>query len=176
MVAEARLSSLTNAKAPPHSNEAEQSVLGALMLSANAWDKIADQVDENDFYRENHRLIFRSMAELFQQGQPVDAVTVTEWFQRHGKVDKVDAGSYITMLANETPGPANILGYARIVREKSILRQLIDIGSGIAEDALQGGSRDSKELLAEAEQRIYAIADSGAHRSSGYVTIQTVMA
>ncbi len=175
-MAEPRLNPLTNVKAPPHSNEAEESLLGALMLSANAWDKIADQVDENDFYRENHRLIYRAMAELFQQGQPVDAVTVTEWFQRHGKLDRVDSGSYITMLANETPGAANIQGYARIVREKSILRQLIDIGSGIAEDALVGGGRDSKELLEQAEQRIYAIADRGAHRSSGYVSIQTVMA
>ncbi|MFP4208820.1 MAG: replicative DNA helicase [Wenzhouxiangella sp.] len=176
MVAEPRISTLSNVKAPPHSNEAEQSLLGALMLSANGWDKIADQVDESDFYRETHRLMFRAMAELFQQGQPVDAITVTEWFQRHNKLDRVDAGAYITMLANETPGPANIIGYAHIVREKSILRQLIDIGSGIAEDALQGGSRDSKELLEEAEQRIYAIADQGAHRTSGYVTVQSVMA
>ncbi|MFW5816194.1 MAG: DnaB-like helicase N-terminal domain-containing protein, partial [Wenzhouxiangella sp.] len=89
---------MSNVKAPPHSNEAEQSLLGALMLSANAWDKIADQVDESDFYRENHRLIFRAMAELFQQGQPVDAVTVMEWFQRHDKLDRIDAGAYITML------------------------------------------------------------------------------
>lgn len=175
-MAEARISTLSNVKAPPHSNEAEQSLLGALMLSANAWDKIADQVDESDFYRENHRLIFRAIADLCHKGQPCDAVTVAEWFSSHDKLDRVDGGAYVTMLANETPGPSNILGYAHIVREKSILRQLIDIGTGIADDALQSAGRASKELLEEAEQKIYAIADQGAHRQSGYVSIQQAMA
>ncbi len=146
------------------------------MLSANAWDKVADQVDEADFYRETHRLIYRAIAQLCQEGQPSDAVTVAEWFSRNGKLDRVDGGAYITMLANETPGPANILGYAHIVRERSILRQLIDIGSSIAEDALQPSGRSSKEMLEEAEQRIYAIADQGAHRQSGYASVQQVMA
>lgn len=175
-MAEARISTISNVKTPPHSNEAEQSLLGALMLSANSWDKVADKIDESDFYRENHRLIFRAIAELSQQAQPSDAVTVAEWFASHGKLDRVDGGAYVTMLANETPGPANILGYAHIVREKSILRQLIDIGSDIADDALNSAGRPSKELLEEAEQRIYAIADQGAHRQSGYVSIQQAMA
>jgi replicative DNA helicase len=175
-VAEARLSTISNVRTPPHSNEAEQSLLGALMLSANTWDKVADQIDESDFYRENHRLIFRAITELCQQGQPCDAVTVAEWFARNGKLDRVDGGAYLTMLANETPGPTNILGYANIVRERSILRQLIEIGTGIADDALQTTGRNSKELLEEAEKRIYAIADQGAHRQSGYVPIQKVMA
>ncbi len=167
---------MSSVKAPPHSNEAEQSLLGALMLSSNAWDKVADQIDEADFYRENHRLIFRAITELSQQGQPCDAVTVAEWFARNGKLERVDGGAYITMLANETPGPANIVGYAHIVRERSILRQLIEIGTSIADDALQTAGRNSKELLEEAEKRIYAIADQGAHRQSGYVPIQKVLA
>ncbi len=175
-MAEAILSQLSSVKAPPHSNEAEQSLLGALMLSSNAWDKVADQIDEADFYRENHRLIFRAITELSQQGQPCDAVTVAEWFARNGKLERVDGGAYITMLANETPGPANIIGYAHIVRERSILRQLIEIGTSIADDALQTAGRNSKELLEEAEKRIYAIADQGAHRQSGYVPIQKVLA
>jgi len=175
-VAEAQLSTLSQAKAPPHSNEAEQSLLGALMLSMEGWDKVADQVDENDFYRSHHRLIFRAIRELSESGQPCDAVTVADWFSSRGTLDKVDGGSYLTMLANETPGPANILGYATIVRERSILRQLIEIGTSIADDALQTAGRNSKELLEEAEKRIYAIADQGAHRQSGYVPIQQVMA
>ena len=174
-VAEPRISTLTNVKAPPHSNEAEQSLLGALMLSANAWEKIADQIDEGDFYRETHRLIYRAISELGQQAQPCDAITINEWFSRHGLLDRVDSGAYLTMLANETPGPANVSGYAQIIREKSILRQLIEIGTEIANTALSTAGRSSKEVLEEAEQRIYAIADQGAHRTSGYVTIQQVM-
>ncbi|MEN1727392.1 MAG: replicative DNA helicase [Pseudomonadota bacterium] len=173
---EAPPSSLSQAKAPPHSNEAEQSLLGALMLSMDGWDKVADQIDEADFYRRNHRLIFRAISELTSSGQPCDAVTVADWFASRGEMDKVDGGAYLTMLANETPGPANILGYANIVRERSILRQLIEIGTSIADDALQTAGRNSKELLEEAEKRIYAIADQGAHRQSGYVPIQQVMA
>jgi len=176
IVAEAQLSTLSQAKAPPHSNEAEQSLLGALMLSMEGWDKVADQVDETDFYRSHHRLIFRAIRELSESGQPCDAVTVADWFSSRGTLDKVDGGAYLTMLANETPGPANILGYATIVRERSILRQLIEIGTSIADDALQTAGRNSKELLEEAEKRIYAIADQGAHRQSGYVPIQQVMA
>ncbi|TVR91274.1 MAG: replicative DNA helicase [Wenzhouxiangellaceae bacterium] len=174
-VAEARLSSISNVKSPPHSNEAEQSLLGALMLAVDAWDKVADQIDESDFYRESHRLIYRAISELCQQGQPCDAVTVAEWFSRHDMLERVDGGAYVTMLANETPGPANIGGYAHIVREKSILRQLINIGTRIADDALQTAGRSSKELLEEAEKQIYAIADQGAHRQSGYVSVQQVM-
>ncbi len=175
-MAEARLSTLSNAKAPPHSNEAEQSLLGALLLSPDTWDKVADQVDEADFYRETHRLIFRAIAELCHAGQPCDAVTVADWFARHGLLAKVDNGAYITMLANETPGATNAVGYAAIVRERSILRQLVEIGTGIADDALGSAGRDSKELLEEAEKRIYAIADQGIHRQSTYVPIQQVMA
>jgi len=175
-VAEAQLSQLTNVKAPPHSNEAEQSLLGALMLSATAWDKVADQVDEADFYRQTHRLIFRAISQLCHEGQPCDAVTLAEWFSRHGKLDRVDGGAYLTMLANETPGPANVLGYAAIVRERSILRQLIEVGTEIADDALGSSGRSSKELLEEAEKRIYAIADQGIHRQSTYVPVQQVMA
>ncbi len=175
-MAEAQLSQLTNVKAPPHSNEAEQSLLGALMLSATAWDKVADQVDEADFYRQTHRLIFRAISQLCHEGQPCDAVTLAEWVSRHGKLDRVDGGAYLTMLANETPGPANVLGYAAIVRERSILRQLIEVGTEIADDALGSSGRSSKELLEEAEKRIYAIADQGIHRQSTYVPVQQVMA
>jgi len=174
-VAEPRISTLSNVKAPPHSNEAEQSLLGALMLGPDVWDRVADQVDEVDFYRENHRLIFRAISELTGDGQPCDAVTVAEWFARNGKLDKIDSGAYVTMLANETPGPANATGYAHIVRERSILRQLIQIGTEIADNALQTAGRSSKEVLEEAEQRIYAIAEQGSHNASGYVSVREVM-
>ena len=175
-MAEAQLSTLSQARTPPHSTEAEQSLLGALMLSMEGWDKVADQIDEADFYRSNHRLIFQAIKSLSESGQPCDAVTVADWFASRDMLDKVDGGAYLTMLANETPGAVNVLGYATIVRERSILRQLIEIGTSIADDALRTAGRNSKELLEEAEKRIYAIADQGAHRQSGYVPIQQVMA
>ncbi|HLR86632.1 MAG TPA: DnaB-like helicase N-terminal domain-containing protein, partial [Wenzhouxiangella sp.] len=175
-MAEAQVSTLSTIKTPPNSNEAEQSLLGALMLKAEAWDQVADQVDESDFYRENHRLIYRAISDLASEGEPFDAITVTEWFARHGKLDRVDSGAYLTMLANETPGPANINGYAQIVREKSILRQLIAVGTDIADTALGTSGRSSLEVLEEAEQRIYAIAEQGSRRTSQYVRVRDVMA
>src|SRR5690625_1533348 len=135
-MAEAQVSALSTIKTPPNSNEAEQSLLGALMLKAEAWDQVADQVDESDFYRENHRLIFRAISDLASEGEPFDAITITEWFARHGKLDRVDSGAYLTMLANETPGPANINGYAQIVREKTFLRKMIEVGIDHAESEL----------------------------------------
>jgi replicative DNA helicase len=161
-----------NLKVPPHSIEGEQAVLGGLLLSARAWDQVADVVTEADFYREDHRLIFRAVQELSEGGKPCDAVTVTEWFESHGQVDRVDGGAYIAQLASTTPSAANVRAYAEIVREKSILRQLIDVGAEItsASYALEG--RDSRELLEEAERRIFAIADQGMRAGSSYVTVQ----
>jgi replicative DNA helicase len=103
-----KLAVVENTKVPPHSLEAEQSVLGGLMLSATAWDQIADKITEVDFYREDHRLIFRAIQELHENSRPCDAVTVSEWFESHGKADQVDGGNYISQLANNTPSAANV--------------------------------------------------------------------
>ncbi len=145
------------------------------MLSEHAWDKIADQLGEVDFYFETHRLIFRAIGELNESGQPSDAVTVAEWFVRNGLAERVDGGAYLTMLANETPGPANVLGYAHIVREKSILRQLIEIGTDVADRALNPAGQGSRELLEVAEQKMYAIAEQGVRRGATYQHIRDVM-
>ncbi|MFN2333552.1 MAG: DnaB-like helicase N-terminal domain-containing protein, partial [Wenzhouxiangellaceae bacterium] len=161
---------------PPNSIEAEQSLLGALMLSENAWDKISDRISENDFYRETHRLVFRAVGDLKAQGQPSDAVTVADWFASHNLMDRVDGGAYLTMLANDTPGTANILGYSEIVREKSILRQLIEIGTQIADSALNPSGVSSKELLEAAERKMYAIAEQGMRVGNGYEHVRDVMA
>ena len=170
-----RLTPADNVKVPPHSIEAEQSLLGGLMLSSGAWDKVADRVSEADFYRDDHRRIFRAIGELREGNRPCDAVTVTEWFERHGELERVDGGAYITMLANESPGAANAVAYADIVREKSILRQLIDIGTDIADTALTPSGHESKHLLEMAEQKIYAIADQGTRRTSSYVSMREML-
>jgi len=174
-VAEPRITPLNPVRQPPNSLEAEQSLLGALMLSEHAWDKIADRLGEGDFYRETHRLVFRAIGELQSAHQPSDAVTVADWFAKNDLLDRVDGGAYLTMLANDTPGTSNILGYAEIVREKSILRQLIEIGTDVADSALQPSGVSSKELLEAAEQKMYAIAEQGMRAGTSYQHVKDVM-
>lgn len=145
------------------------------MLSPSAWDKVADRVGEHDFYRETHGLVFRAIGDLRENNQPCDAVTVGEWFDRHGKLDLVDGGAYLNWLVTETPGPTNAAAYADIIREKSILRQLIDIGSEISETALDPAGRESRDVLEMAEQRIYKIAEQGTRRASSYIPIRELL-
>ena len=170
-----KLAIVETPKVPPHSLEAEQSVLGGLMLSATAWDKVADKVSEVDFYREDHRLIFRAIHDLHEASQPCDAVTVSEWFESHGKADQVDGGNYISQLANNTPSAANVGAYADIVREKSILRSLIDVGAQITSSAFSTEGRESRSLLEEAERLVFAIAEKGARGGSGFVSVQDAL-
>ncbi|MFT5372655.1 MAG: replicative DNA helicase, partial [Lysobacterales bacterium] len=167
-----RLATVKNLTVPPHSIDAEQAVLGGLLLSATAWDQIADLISEVDFYREDHRSIFRSISDLHSNDKPCDAVTVTEWFESHGQIDKVDGGSYISQLVNTTPSAANIKAYAEIVREKSILRSLIDVGTEVTSGAYAADGRDSKELLEAAERAVFAIADKGSRGGSGFISVQ----
>ncbi|MEX2498201.1 MAG: replicative DNA helicase [Wenzhouxiangellaceae bacterium] len=174
-MAEPRITQLNPVRQPPNSMEAEQSLLGALMLSEHAWDKVADRLSEGDFYRETHRLIFRAIGELQAAHQPSDAVTVADWFVRNNLLDRVEGGAYVTMLANETPGTSNILGYAEIVREKSILRQLIEIGTEVSDSALNPSGVSSKELLEAAEQKMYAIAEQGMRAGNSYQHVKDVM-
>jgi replicative DNA helicase len=167
-----KLASIENLKVPPHSIEGEQAVLGGLLLSQRAWDRVADVVTETDFYREDHRLIFRAIHELNDNSKPCDAVTVTEWFESHGMVEQVDGGTYISQLASSTPSAANVKAHAEIVREKSILRQLIDVGVEITSGAFASDGRDSKVLLEEAERSVFAIADQGMRSGSGFASVQ----
>ncbi|MFA7322108.1 MAG: DnaB-like helicase N-terminal domain-containing protein, partial [Dokdonella sp.] len=139
-------------RVPPHSIEAEQAVLGGLMLAPDSWEKVADRIGEDDFYRRDHRVIFRAIATLSEKDQPCDAVTLGEWFEAQGLSDQVGGIGYVIELANSTPSAANIVAYADIVREKSVLRQLIDTGTEIAGDAYQPEGRGSQELLETAEQ------------------------
>ena len=170
-----KLSVVASPKVPPHSLEAEQSVLGGLMLSSKAWDQVADKISEEDFYREDHRLVFRAIHDLHENSKPCDAVTVTEWFESHGKIAQVDGGSYISQLANNTPSAANVGAYADIVREKSILRSLIDVGAEITTSAFSSDGRASKSLLEEAERLVFNIAEKGSRGGSGFVSVQETL-
>jgi len=172
---EARLASVEQLKVPPHSIEAEQAVLGGLLLSEHGFEEVADRVGEVDFYREDHRLVFRAITELNDAGKPCDAITVTEWFEANGLIDRVDGGAYVVQLTDTTPSAANVKAYADIVREKSILRALIDVGSTITGDAFGSDGRDSKELLEAAERAIFAIADRGQRAGQGFVSVQETL-
>ncbi len=158
-------------RVPPNSIEAEQAVLGGLMLSTEAWDKVADRITEGDFYRRDHALIFRAIGELSNKSMPADAVTLGEWFEAQGIAELVGGSRYILELANTTPSAANIAAYADIVREKSVLRQLIDAGTEIAGDAFVPEGRSSHELLETAEQKVFRIAEAGARGRKGFVSM-----
>ncbi|MCC2666931.1 MAG: dnaB [Gammaproteobacteria bacterium] len=149
-------------KLPPHSIEAEQSVLGGLMLDNRAWDIIADRIRENDFYRHDHRLIYSVIATLSKQNKPVDCLTVTELLKELRELENAGGEIYLYELANNTPSVANIAAYADIVRERSVLRQLIATANDIAGSAFNPQGRNSTELLDAAEQRVFAISEQGA--------------
>jgi replicative DNA helicase len=174
-MAEPKLASVEQLKVPPHSIEAEQSVLGGILLAERGFEEVADRLSEEDFYREDHRLLYRAICELNDLGSPLDAVTVTEWFENNGQIDRVDGGAYIVQLTNTTPSAANITAYADIVREKSILRSLIDVGTLITSNAFGSEGRNSKELLEEAEKAIFAIADRGQRAGQGFVSVQDTL-
>ncbi|QBB70033.1 replicative DNA helicase [Pseudolysobacter antarcticus] len=159
-------------RVPPHSVDAEQAVLGGLMLAREAWDKIADRITDEDFYRKDHRLIFRGIGELSNKGMPCDAVTLGEWFETQGIAELVGGSGYIIQLANTTPSAANIVAYADIVREKSVLRQLIDAGTEIATDGFQPEGRSTQEILESAEQRVFRIAEAGSRGKQGFVSMR----
>jgi replicative DNA helicase len=143
------------------------------MLATRAWDQVADKVAEEDFYRRDHQLIFRAIGQLSEQNQPCDAVTLGEWFERNGLAEQVGGTGYIIELASTTPSAANIVAYADIVREKSILRQLIDVGTGIANDAFLTDGRNSREVLESAEQKVFRIAEMGARGKKGFVAVKS---
>ena len=158
--------SFESLRVPPHSIDAEQSVLGGLMLDNNAWETVADRVSEEDFYRHDHRLIFRSIAELAEQNQPLDWITLSEWLKQRSELENAGGTGYLGTLAKDTPSAANIRAYADIVREKSILRQLVSVGTDISDLAYNSGDRDSKSLLDEAEKRVFRIAEQGNREQS----------
>jgi replicative DNA helicase len=162
-------------RVPPHSIEAEQSVLGGLLLDNAAFDKIADVVGETDFYRDEHRRIYRHIGKLLERGKPADAVTVAESLDIAGESGETGGLAYLGELAANTPSASNIRRYAEIVRERAILRQLVSAGDEIAGNALNPLGRNAKDILDEAEARIFSIAESGFRHQSGFVHIDPLL-
>lgn len=162
-------------KLPPNSVEAEQSVLGGLLLENEALDKIADVLSEVDFYRHDHRLIYHHICKLIEQSRPADIVTVAESLENSAELSSVGGIAYLGALAQNTPTAANIRRYAEIVRERSVMRKLVEVGSGIAESAYNPQGRDAQQLLDEAEAKIFKIAENGNRGSQGFVDMKSLL-
>ncbi|MCW8398311.1 replicative DNA helicase [Legionella sp. PATHC038] len=149
-------------KRPPHSVEAEQSIIGGLMLDNQVWDKVSNKLCEADFYRTEHRILFRAISSLVKKDQPFDVVTLLDALKSHNELDDAGGEAYLFELANNTPSVANVSAYADIVREKSVQRQLINVATEIADSAYNPGGRQVPELLDMAETKVFAIGEQTA--------------
>lgn len=172
---EVGIKSVANIKAPPHSIEAEQSVLGGAMLDAGTWDSIIEHVCSEDFYLSKHRIIFQVMQELSSREKPLDVLTVAELLKSKKVLNDAGGEVYLFELARNTPSVANVAAYADIVRERSVLRQLISVSTEIANVAFDPQGRESIEILDEAERKVFAIAEQGVSRG-GPESIKTLLA
>lgn len=160
---------------PPHSIEAESSVLGGLLLDNGAWDRVGDLLTEGDFYRHEHKLIFTSMEQLINGNKPADVITVYENLQSLGKADEVGGLVYLNSLAQYVPSAANIRRYAEIVRERSILRKLVSASDEIATNAFNPQGKPVDKILDEAEQKIFNIGEEGTRSQQGFQSMDTLV-
>ena len=162
-------------KVPPHSVEAEQAVLGGLMLDNSGWEVVAELLTQKDFYRSEHRLIFNAIERLTSEDKPLDMVTLGEWLEQSGDLEACGGLAYLGQLAEQTPGAANIRSYAEIVHERSTLRQLVEVSGDIADSAFNPRGRSSAELLDDAERQVFQIAEAKVQQSGGPRTINPIL-
>lgn len=160
----------------PHSIEAEQAVLGGLMLDNNTWDQVEEQqLDEYDFYRNDHRLIFRAIRHQSENGKPFDLLTLAEWLENNNLLERAGGFAYLGILARDTPSAANVRAYSTIVRERAIRRNLISIATEIADSAYDPQGKDYKQLLDEAEKKVFSIAESGLRSQQNFTSIKDLL-
>ena len=162
-------------RVPPHSVEAEQSVLGGLLLDNLAWDRAADLLTDSDFYRFEHRLIFQAVGSLIGASKPADVITVFEQLQSHGKADDCGGLAYLNALAQSVPSAANMRRYAEIVRERAILRKLIAASDEIATTAFNPQGRQVAQILDEAEGKVLKIGEEGSRQKQGFQSIDKLV-
>jgi replicative DNA helicase len=162
-------------KLPPHSVEAEQSVLGGLLLDNNALERILDLIGEHDFYRADHRLIWQRILRLIDEGKPADVVTVAESLENRNELDQVGGLAYLAGLAQNTPSAANIRRYAEIVRERAVFRRLAEVGGEISDSAFNPAGRTAQQILDEAESRVFQIKEEQAKGGQGFLELQPIL-
>lgn len=160
---------------PPHSNEAEQAVLGGILLNNQYWDEVTEHVISEDFYTFAHRLIFEEMGELIAHQKPVDLITLEQALKHKDILEQVGGFAYLAELSNNTPSAANIVAYANIVRDKAIMRELISVGNRIAQNSYSPKGSDVKELLDEAEREVFAIAEKRTSSSEGPKNVLSIL-
>ncbi|MFT5259715.1 MAG: replicative DNA helicase [Saprospiraceae bacterium] len=161
---------------PPQSTEAEQSLLGGLMLESRHFDEVSNEIDSDDFYNQNHTRIYVTIQRLLEQSQPVDVVTVSEELERNDELERIGGLAYLGTLANNTPSTANIVTYSKIIRERSILRKLINASTDIADSAYNLEGRKPREVLDRAEQAIFNISETDGRKRDGFQTITNLVA
>jgi replicative DNA helicase len=166
---------LDSLRVPPHSIEAEQSVIGGLLRDNQAFDRIADMMHSEDFYRYDHRIIFEQIVKMINGSKPADVITVFETLTQMGKAEDVGGLAYLNAMAQNTPSAANIRRYAEIVRDRSILRQLITVADEISGQAFTPQGKEVKQMLDEAESKIFAIAEQGARGAAGWLPVQPLL-
>lgn len=169
------MTEVADLKLPPNSAEAEQAVIGGLMLEAAAWDLVADRLSEADFYRQDHRVIFSAIASLHERGAVCDALTVAETLERAGDLTAAGGPDYLAELATRIASAANIVAYADIVRERSLMRELISVGVKISNSGYRPQGRLVDQLVDEAESLVFEIAERGQRRGAGFVSVQQVL-
>ena len=168
-------SKVAKLKIPPHSVEAEQSVLGSMLISPDSWDKVTEILIESDFYNRSHQYIFKSIIRLLERSQPVDLITVSEDLEHNELL--VDAGgfAYLGELAKNTPSAANVVAYAEIIKEQAIRRELIGAANDISEASFNPEGRQSTDILDLAETKVFEIAEKRTTQSDGPQTLKTVL-
>ena len=167
--------SISKLRLPPHSLEAEQSLLGGLLIDNEALDKVADLLSVTDFYRQDHQIIYQHIHRLIERSQPADIVTVGESLESNSELNTVGGLEYLGLLAESTPTAANIRGYAQIIRERSIMRNLVEVGTDIVDNALSPQGRDAQQLLDESESKIFQIAEAGKNDRIGFTDIKELL-
>ena len=168
-------SQVAKLRVPPHSIEAESSVLGGLLLDNGAWDRVGDLLVDNDFYRHEHKLIYAAIGALVNASKPADVITVNEQLQNQGKAEEMGGLGYLNSLAQYVPSASNIRRYAEIVRERSILRKLVSASDEIATNAFNPQGKAIDRILDEAEQKIFNIGEEGSRMKQGFQSMDTLV-
>ena len=168
-------SQVAKLRVPPHSIEAESSVLGGLLLDNSAWDRVGDLLVDNDFYRHEHKLIYAAIGALINASKPADVITVNEQLQNQGKAEEMGGLGYLNSLAQYVPSASNIRRYAEIVRERSILRKLVSASDEIATNAFNPQGKAIDRILDEAEQKIFNIGEEGSRMRQGFQSMDTLV-
>lgn len=162
-------------KIPPHSIEAEQSVLGSMLIAPDAWDKVAELVNDEDFYNRSHQIIFRAILRLLSKSQPIDLITVSEDLEERDELEDAGGFAYLGELARNTPSAANVTAYAQIIKERAVTRELIGVAHEIAEAGYNPEGRNSGEILDMAESKVFEIAEKRTGKDEGPKNVESVL-